>query len=138
MCGVDQRLNQLKALVLSHLMPSVVCLLLSILLYFFCTETNATNHTLSQSYPGTPAPNWSNTWTRAEAQGTLEYLMYTSTQAIDAAHDIGSFLDGLPGMGTNGAVAQAFVTFTQNLWDQAVALLEAATEQPNGYFIGDT
>ena len=68
----------------------------------------------------------------------MEYLMFTATQAIDAAHDIGAFLDGLLGMGTNGAVAQAFVSFTQNLWDQSIALLEAATNQPNGYFIGDT
>ena len=63
--------------------------------------------------------------------------MFTGTQAIDAAYDIGAFLDGLPGLGTNGAVAQAFVTFTQNLGDQADALLEAATNQRTGYFIGD-
>ena len=67
----------------------------------------------------------------------MEYLMYSSTQAGDAASDIGSFLDSLPGMATNGAVAQAFVTFTQNLWNNAIQLLETATSQPQGYFIGD-
>lgn len=64
--------------------------------------------------------------------------MFTSLQAIEAAHDIASFLDGLPGMGTNGVVAQAFIAYTKDLWDKATTLLEAATNQPNGYFIGDT
>ncbi len=64
--------------------------------------------------------------------------MFSSQQAIDAAHDMATFLDGLPGMGTNGALAQAFVSFVQTIWDQGIALLEAATNQPSGYFIRDT
>lgn len=44
--------------------------------------------------------------------------MFRSSQAVEAAHDIAGFLDGLPGMGTSGAIAQAFVAFTQNLWNE--------------------
>lgn len=92
----------------------------------------------SQSYPNTPVPNWSRTWTRAEAKGTLALLLYSSQQAVEAAQDMANFLDVLPGMNTKGLLAKAFVSFVTTIWDAGILLLEAATEQPNGFFVKDT
>ena len=63
--------------------------------------------------------------------------MFPEQQTLDAAHDMGTFLDELPGMGTSGAVSTAFVAFTKTLWDQGIALLESAINQPTGYFVQD-
>lgn len=49
-----------------------------------------------------------------------------------------NFLDGLPGMNTKGALAIAFVSFVTTIWDAGISLLEAAVEQPTGYFLNDT
>ena len=82
-------------------------------------------------------PHWQRSWTRSTTTATLEYLKLVQAGAAIFAFSVGQFMDYLV-TPSNTAVGydmqQHFQLFVQNLWSDAIGILQDALAQPTGFF----